>query len=63
MQHINTKENTSDSIIEACYKINKNFDEVFKKLKFKEPFKVILWEKSEDTKQAMEDINYNFKKI
>ena len=67
MNYINTggKPNSGagDTIYIAAEKINENFDEVFKKLRMKEPFKIIVWETLEDTNQAMKDINYNFKKI
>jgi len=67
MKYINTggkpNRETGDMIYIAAEKINSNFDEVFNKLRMQEPFKVIVWKTLEDTKQAMEDINYNFKKI
>tara|TARA_B110000093_G_scaffold147267_1_gene159744 strand:- start:255 stop:476 length:222 start_codon:yes stop_codon:yes gene_type:complete len=67
MNYINTSEKpnsgTGDGISIAVKKINGNFDEVFNKLRMQEPFKIIVWKTLEDTKQAMEDINYNFKKI
>ena len=52
-----------DTIYIATEKINSNFEEVFNKLRIEEPFKIIIWKTLEDTKQATEDINHNFKKI
>ena len=66
MKYVNTggkpNSGTGDMIHIAAEKINANFDEVFNKLRMQEPFKIIVWKTLEDTKQAMEDINYNFKK-
>jgi hypothetical protein len=67
MKFINTgvsqNDGTGDTMIDACEKINQNFEEVFKSLKLKEPVKVIVWKTLEDTWQAMEDVNSNFKEI
>lgn len=67
MKHINTggtsNDGTGDGLKVAAEKINENFELVFEKLRMPEPFKIIVWNSLEDSKQASEDINYNFKKI
>ncbi len=60
MEYINTGKHpndyTADSFIEAISKINRNFA----KLKI-DGLKYIVWNRLEDTEQAMKDVNYNFK--
>ena len=67
MEYINTgviqNDGTGDTMIDACEKINQNFEELSKRLRLDEPLKIIVWETLEDAKQAMEDVNSNFKEI
>lgn len=67
MKYINTgkqpDDGTGNSLHEAFTKINENFEEIYNKLKIKEPFRVIIWRDLADTEKAMNDINYNFELI
>ena len=54
---------TGDSFTDAFVKINENFKEAFEFIDARQPYRIIVWEKWEDTMQAMKDINHNFKKL
>ena len=52
---------TGDSLMDAWGKITQTYKELL--LDARQPYRIIVWEKWEDTMQAMKDINHNFKKL